>query len=193
LTSALLLLQRPVHAQNSDFGFLLGVTFPQGEVASGPRSYVRGEVGLTGQFNYAFQAIQHAVDLYVELPLVIDARDAGLVTPGVVSGSTSVDLYFTPGVRLKFSPESRISLYGAFGGGLASFGEYEAVTTNRTVSLSSNRITTAALGFGGGLDFRLTRLLSFRIEGRDFVTRSGLGGSGGMHHTVVQLGIAFHF
>ena len=180
-------------AQNSDFGFLVGVTLPQGEVAVGPRTYVRGEVGGGVQFNYAFQAIQHAVDLYVECPLVISALGASRVTPGLVTASTGIDLFFTPGVRLKFSPESRVSFYGALGGGLGSFGEIRSSTGNGNVSVSGGRTTTAALDFGGGLDFRLTRLLSLRVEGRDFVTRSGLGGSAGMHHTMVQFGIAFHF
>ena len=193
LISTLLLATGAARAQNSDFGLLIGATFPQGTVASSPSPYVRGEVGVSAQFNYAFQAIQRAVDLYVELPLVINGRDAGLVTAGTVSGSSGIDLFFTPGVRLKFSPESRVSLYGALGGGLGSFGAYESVTSSRGISLSSTRTTTAALDFGGGLDFRLTRLLSLRVEGRDFVTRSGLGGSAGMHHTMVQFGIAFHF
>ena len=53
--------------------------------------------------------------------------------------------------------------------------------------------TAAAFGFGGGLDFRLTRLLSLRFEGRDFVTRAGLGGERGRTHPFFAVGIGFHF
>jgi len=193
LVSAALLVQGAAHAQNSDFAVLLGVTWPEGKIVSGPGTYVKGSVGGDIQFNYAFQAVQRVVDLYVEFPMVIAGRDTGLTTAGMVSESAGVDFYFTPGVRLKFSPESRVSLYGAAGGGLASLGQLNVLTTNRSVTLSTGRVTTGAFDFGGGFDLRITRLLSFRIEGRDFVTRAGLGGSAGMHHGLVNFGIAFHF
>ena len=154
---------------------------------------MHSSVGASGQFNYAFQVLQRAVDLYVELPVVFSARDSADVTTTSVSSSSGLDVYFTPGVRMKFSPESRVSFYGDLGGGVASFGGAHVVTAGRAVSISTGRSTTPALDFGGGIDFRLTRLLSLRFDLRDFVTRSGLGGSGGMHHGLFDFGVAFHF
>ena len=53
---------------------------------------------------------------------------------------------------------------------------------------------TAAFDFGGGLDIRLTRLLSLRGEGRDlFLSQGGLSSSGGRNHPIVSFGFALHF
>jgi len=52
--------------------------------------------------------------------------------------------------------------------------------------------TRAAAGFGGGLDFRLTRLLSLRGEVRD-LTSSPQVGFGGWHNLSTQFGFALHF
>jgi hypothetical protein len=59
--------------------------------------------------------------------------------------------------------------------------------------VSSGRSVSPAFGFGGGLDFRLTRLVSLRFDIRDFVTRARLGGSNGHHHGIFGFGVAFHF
>jgi len=140
------------------------------------------------QLNYAWQALQRAVDLYVELPLVIPVRVSGtaIVSPGhvFVAGNSGPDVFFTPGVRLKFSPESRVSFYGAAGFGIASFSGG---------SQGSGRENSPAFEFGGGVDIRLTRLLSLRGDVRDFVTRAGLGETMGRHHGIFQVGMAFHF
>ena len=77
--------------------------------------------------------------------------------------------------------------------GIGSFGTSIATVGQQSVSTTGNRITTAAFGFGGGIDFRLTRLLSLRAEGRDFLTRSGLGGTNGHSHAFFMAGIGFHF
>jgi len=192
-TLTLFLAQRAALAQNSDLGFLAGVSGPGSDVVSGVNSYVHGSVGASGQINYAWQVFQHVVDLYVEMPLVISGRSDTTVTPTSVYSCNCTDVFFTPGLRVKISPQSRVSFYGALGGGLGSFGGFETTVGRGSVTTSTGRTNTAALGFGGGLDFRLTRLLSLRVEGRDFVTRTGLGGTAGRNHSMFQVGIAFHF
>jgi hypothetical protein len=186
----LLLLSRAAQAQNSDLGLLVGVYTPRGEVQVSPSIYIHGSTGASLQANYAWQFLQRAVDLYAELPLVLSLQTTGTVTGTSVTGSTGA-LFFTPGVRVKVSPESRVSFYGALGGGLASFSL--PVTVTSTSITGGGRTTTAALGFGGGIDFRLTRLLSLRFDARDFVTRAGLGSTAGRNHGVYSFGIAFHF
>ena len=47
--------------------------------------------------------------------------------------------------------------------------------------------------FGGGLDFRLTRLISLRAEVRDFVSRRGIGLTDGRNHLVFGFGMGFHW
>ena len=60
---------------------------------------------------------------------------------------------------------------------------------------SSIRWTVAgAIDFGGGLDFRLTRLMSLRAEARDFVVSGKhLGGQDGYNHPIFGFGVGFHF
>ncbi|MBZ5575363.1 MAG: hypothetical protein LAP40_02245 [Acidobacteriia bacterium] len=188
----LMLATGAAHAQNSDLAILAGISGPRGQVTTAPTTVISGSVGASGEVNYAWQALQRAVDLYIELPLVITGQDRGTVTPGRVSDLSFKDVFFTPGARLKISPQSRVSVYAALGGGIASMGTTMSVVSPGSVSETSNRATTAALDFGGGLDFRLTRLLSLRAEGRDFVTRASLG-SAGRNHWMFLAGIAFHF
>jgi hypothetical protein len=186
-----------LQAQNSDLGLLAGISGPRGQttVAEGT-STVSGSVTPSLQVNYAWQIRQRAVDLYVELPLVIPFRVHGSVVAGpggsMATSNSGPDIYFTPGLRLKFSPESRVSFYGAAGFGIASFAGAEMVASHAT-SVTVGRRNSPALGFGGGLDLRLTRLLSLRGDVRDFVTEAGLGDVNGRNHGIFQVGIAFHF
>jgi hypothetical protein len=184
-------------AQNSDLGLLAGISGPRGQTTvTGHTSTESGSVTPSFQINYAFQVLQRAVDLYVELPLVVPVRVSGTVIAGpggtVVAGNSGPDVFFTPGLRLKFSPESRVSFYGAAGFGIASFAGGQMVAAPATV-VTEGRLNSPALGFGAGLDLRLTRLLSLRGDVRDFVTEAGLGDVSGRNHGIFQLGIAFHF
>jgi hypothetical protein len=184
-------------AQNSDLALLAGVSGPRGQtIVTGGTSTVSGSVTPSFQINYAWQVLQRAADLYVELPLVVPVRTSGTVVSGpggtAVAGSSGPDLFFTPGIRLKISPESRVSFYGAAGFGIASFGATSTIVLPATV-VAGNRRNSPAFSFGGGVDLRLTRLLSLRGDVRDFVTGAGLGGVTGRNHGIFQLGIAFHF
>ena len=61
------------------------------------------------------------------------------------------------------------------------------------VTASSGWTVRAAVEFGGGLDFRLTRLVSLRGEVRDFVSGRGLGGVAGRHHPIYGFGVGLHW
>jgi hypothetical protein len=155
----------PALAQNSDFGLLYGFRpcreCPRSTVASG------------SQFNYGYQLLSAQTGgLYVEFPLVSATNPVRNVT-----------YLFAPGVRFKLASQSRFSLYGALGVGVATFGG----------TATASRTTSGAVDFAGGMDFRITRLLSARVEARDFVTRPGLGDTEGRNHAMYFLGIALHF
>ena len=182
-----------LHAQNSDLALLAGISGPHGEVVQSPTSVISGSVGASGQINYAWQVVQRAVDLYVELPLVLTGENSGVVRPAMVSSTTGLDVFFTPGVRVKFSPQSRVSFYAAVGGGVASLGSSESVVEPGLVTEVNKRTASAALDFGGGIDFRLTRLLSLRVDGRDFVKGRDPSGASGRNRWMVLVGVAFHF
>ena len=163
LLLTMLLLAGCTAAQNSDLAVLVGISGPKGQVtnAAGVQT-VSGSVTPSYQVNYAWQVLQRAVDLYVELPLVIPVRVTGIVAagPGVAAeaANSSPDVFFTPGARVKFSPEARVSFYAAAGAGIASFAATPSLVAPLTV-VAGSRQTSFALGIGGGVDFRLTRLL----------------------------------
>jgi opacity protein-like surface antigen len=203
ILALLVLIAGVAWAQNSDLAVLAGISAPRGEtVVGGGTVKASGSVTPSFQLNYAWQVLQRRADLYIELPLVIPVRTSGETTvigakfanPGavLVTGNSGPDIFFTPGVRLKISPESRVSFYGAAGFGIASFSGPSTIVVPSTVVVSK-RQNSAAFGFGGGIDFRLTRLLSIRGDARDFVTKEGLGGVTGRNHGIFQAGIAFHF
>src|ERR1051326_1965015 len=76
-------------------------------------------------------------------------------------GSPFSTFFFTPSLRLKFAPSSRVSPFVSAGGGLGTF------------SAGSGLDKHGAFQVGGGLDFKTPlRYLAFRIEARDFVTGS---------------------
>jgi hypothetical protein len=185
-------------AQNSDLGLLAGISGPRGSITvAGGTVTQSGSVAPSLQLNYAWQVVERKTYLYVELPLVIPFREGGTVATSpagtVVVGDAGPDVFFTPGLRLKVSPQSRVSFYGAAGFGIASFGGSTISASPALTSVAGGRQNSVAADFGGGIDLRLTRLLSLRGDARDFVTRAGLGGVSGRNHGIFQLGIAFHF
>ena len=191
----LMMLAGSARAQNSDVGLLLGISGPTSsvEVAGTTVKIVSGSVGAHGQINYAAQLRETSAGrLYLELPLLLGGHATGTVA-GSVNGSAGGMFFFTPGLRLNIAPHSRVSLYVAAGAGPAAFGESRTVVSKGFVSASTGWTVSAALDFGGGLDFRLTRLMSLRAEARDFVSGKGLGGVQGRHHPIFGFGVGFHF
>jgi opacity protein-like surface antigen len=177
-------------AQNSDLAFLFGASGPSSASVSG--GTVSGSFGFGFQANYAVQLHETpAGQLYIELPLMLAERLQGTVDANVTA-TTKDSIFLTPGVRWRFTPQKRVSFYAAAGAGIGSFGTALDVVGQGTVSATTSRTTTVAFGFGGGIDFRLTRLLSLRAEGRDFLTPSGAGTSS-HSHAFFMAGIGFHF
>ena len=78
---------------------------------------------------------------------------------GSFLSSSYSSTFFTPAAQLRLLPNSRLSPFASFGGGMARFAG------------GGTSGTTGALQFGGGVDFR-TPLSHFalRAEGRDFVS-----------------------
>jgi hypothetical protein len=180
-------------AQNSDVGLLLGISGPSSQVVTGTQTRVTGSVGASGQINYARQLKEYnAGRLYLEMPLLIGARATGTVA-GYVFGSVQTGIYFTPGVRFNINLEPRVSLYVAGGAGLASFNQNRSLVSRTGISVTNGWTTSFAGAFGGGLDFRLTRLISLRAEVRDFVSRRGIGLTDGRNHPVFGFGMGFHW
>jgi opacity protein-like surface antigen len=185
----LFLLAGAALAQNSDLAILGGFIPTSGTVSN---VIITGSVAFGIQIDYAAQLHETpAGQLYLELPWMIAGSLQGAVANDVTAHTTGTN-FFTPGVRWRFTPQRRVSFYAAVGAGIGVYGNTISEVGQGAESTTS-RTTTFAFGFGGGIDFRLTRLLSLRGEGRDFLTRSGLGGSSGPNHSFFMVGIGFHF
>jgi hypothetical protein len=190
----LLLLAGGARAQNSDLGLLLGISGPTSNLDVGTGTRISGSVGAHGQINYALQLRETSAGrLYLELPLLFGGHASGTVS-GVVAGESGGMVFFTPGVRLNIAPHSRVSFYVAGGAGPVAFDESKTVVGNGLISSSIRWTIAAAVDFGGGLDLRLTRLMSLRAEARDFVVSGPhLGGQNGYNHPIFGFGFGFHW
>jgi hypothetical protein len=179
-------------AQNSDLTLMAGLSNAKtSEVVLGSGSSVTGSRTTTFQVNYARQFLStKSGDLYVEFPIFWGANAAlDLGNNTSVFGRNII--FFTPGVRYRIQLQRRLSLYGALGAGVATFGIGTVLANNEAIVPS--RTTSGAVDLGGGLDFRLTRLLSLRTEIRDYITSPHRGGFSGRNHVVYEWGVSFHF
>jgi hypothetical protein len=183
------------NAQNSDLGLLLGVIASPYDVIGGSRSYVSTSVGVAGQINYAYQVKGwRAGDLYLEIPFLVAVRNENWAGSGGASITTKGVGAVVPGVRFKLPLGGRASLYAAGGVGFGIYGENVVSGNPGGGSITNQTTATAAFDFGGGLDLRLTKLLSLRGEVRDLiVSPSSLSNSGGRNNPIFGFGFAFHF
>ena len=99
---------------------------------------------------------------------------------------------FVPGVRLMVPVQSRISVFGAIGGGFCSCSNPN-LTSDNPPDLKTNNTTHGVFSFGGGVDFRLFQAVSIRLDVRDYVTGRDLSGIPGRNHFLPMMGLAFHF
>ena len=176
-------------AQNSDLGLLAGVAHSSFAFENG-RTTSEYRIGF--QLNYAWQLLERpAGRLYLELPVIAPVGSFALVGRGV-SASSSARIFVTPGIRYQVNLQPRLALYVAGGGGIAMKVQRSVFISGINVSATSRTVTRAAAGFGGGVDFRLTRLLSLRGEVRDLITSPQVG-FGDWHNLSTQFGFALHF
>ena len=182
-------------AQNSDLGLLLGVISPSYSVGVGPGARVSADAGAACQINYAYQIKGwQAADLYMEFPFFLAGRGNTLDAPGLSDDSGAFIAAITPGLRLKVRLGGRVSFYAAAGGGIGWFNDNEVLAAPGSYRISGNTTVTGAFDVGGGLDFRLTRLLSLRPEIRDLITtHSSLSAYNSHNNPIYAFGLAFHF
>jgi hypothetical protein len=121
-------------------------------------------------------------------------QGTGIINGAALLGSSRNFWYLTPGIRFKTPTYGRLSFYGSLGGGFATIIEDSAIVGGPN-GASSARVSLgvhAAADYSGGIDVRLSRLLSLRGQGRAFVTSRNLGLIAGHNHPVFLLGLVFH-
>jgi len=170
------------------------LAFGLGGIPSTPRNTIRDRLDLGPstalQVNYSrrFGSGKH-VAVYGEINLL--ASPLRGVSSNLASATRDVaSLYFTPGMRVKFFPSSRISPFLVAGWGL---GLYEQSTTqlDGRANPVPRELVHGAFGFGGGVDVRVWRLLALRGEARDFYTGTpnyNVATIAGGQHNVVAVG-----
>jgi hypothetical protein len=179
--------------QNQDLALPLGVIAPHYSVTSGPGSTVTAGAGVAFQVNYGHQAAGTKWgDLYIEFPVIFATRTDSFNGYRVSANSSGIGA-FVPGARFRFPSFGRASFFVAAGGGVGWYNRNVVSVDRTSVAISGGTSATAAFDFGGGMDLRLTRLLSLRGELRDLVTSQGLLYGAGHHNPVFAFGPAFHF
>lgn len=152
---------------------------------------LEGSVELGLNYGYGYQMVRwSAASLWVEF----DQTFAGInrATSGIPATANLSLATFTLGTRFMVPVQSRVSLYGVGGGGGGPF-HVAVIRGSANPTLSSTETWHGVFEFGGGIDFRLTRLFSVRAELRDYVTGQGLSGATGRHHPLPLAGLAMHF
>ena len=177
--------------QNMDISILAGGRSVQSRVVPGSNATVYG-TALAGQaIGYGYQVARtSAASLWLEYgsSLWFDGASTASL-PGSVSNEMGL---YTLGVRFMVPVQSRISAYGALGGGGGNF-HYDVTVAEPSPHVTANSTHHGVFDFGGGVDIRLTRRISIRGEVRDFVSGAGLSGATGVHHVLPVVGVALHF
>jgi hypothetical protein len=153
-----------------------------------PAAATSGSVGWTWQWTSAHRFHSSAAChfyWYWEVPLVFTFG-------GEAAGVKRAASYFTPGVRFKIPAGTRVSFYGALGGGYIIDNEKDTLIDGQLTAVQDPSGVHPAADFGGGVDLRLNHLVSLRVDGRDYITPVGLGGTAGRNHPLFVAGIAFH-
>jgi opacity protein-like surface antigen len=178
-------------AQRHELGLTLGALF-SADRSTGLTS--GSGAGFQANYGYRLTGGDRAA-LYLETHFLASPhRD-------VESSDTSATanyatLYFTPGIRVKFAPNARVSPYVAAGGGLAWY-EQSREQIGGAPNSAPRNIYRGAFQFGGGVDVKVWNWMSIRAEVRDFYTGSPAYNvpdvRGGQHNVVAGGGFSLRF
>ena len=175
--------------QNSDIRFLFGGAHAGEQTIPGTNIRVNGTNGLGMTIGYGYQVARVAsVSIWAEFAQ--NFHTSGVTSAGI-PGSVNTDfLSYIASGRFMFPIQSRVSAFAVLGGGGGEFHRPSLLSGPVAASYSTWH---GVLETGGGLDIRVNRLLSVRIDVRDEITGRGLSGSSGRHHVIPLAGIAMHF
>jgi hypothetical protein len=181
----------PLMAQRNEVGLTLGRV-----LADEKSSAVELGPGTAFQVNYGRRlAGSDAVAVYGEVHFLASPQRK-VETSIPAAGRDVASLYVTPGVRVKFAPDRRLSPWGAIGGGYGLY-EHSDLTVGGAANPAARLLHRGVFMFGGGLDAKVFRWFDLRFEARDFYSgRADLNvplGGGGQHNVVVGGGFVLKF
>src|SRR6266700_4190465 len=181
VSSCLILVAASACAQESalwdkknEVGFVIGRDLTSGHAIKSPPippPFMDNRVnigrGLTFQGNYGRRLRTSELAAFTfEVPVVYlydqDLNSSNDLIPEGYKG-----LFVTPGVRANLFPNTLVSPWASFGGGLARFTTSKNGVYN-VLKVPGKSNTTSAIEFGIGLDVKVWRMLKVRAEIRDF-------------------------
>ena len=179
-----LLLASLLGAQDSSPRQELGLTL--GRVLSDARL----GLGTAMQVDYGYRvATMGSTAVFVDVHFLANPQRKVSVAEPTATQDVAA-LFLTPGVRLKFLYESRVSPYVTAGGGLSVL-EHSRTVFSGQPNPAPRTTKGAAFTYGAGVDVRIHRWLALRGEVRDFYAGSpvlNLRNVPGRQNTVVVSG-----
>jgi hypothetical protein len=156
----------PVRAQNQELTFSLGGIPGQSRALAGSSGSANIAADRSFGINYGRRlAGTRTAALYAEIQFVAIPNRPVSAANAVVPQSYA-SLYLTPGFRLKFFPNSRVSPWAAVGGGYALYQQSALLSNGQNTP--DKFLNRGVFDYGGGLDYRLFRFIGLRGEVRDF-------------------------
>ena len=180
-------------AQNSDTGVLFSFRRSSYSFNNPPNEVKATSNGVSVSLVQAFQLRERGPHrLYIEIPLVtaggvsesVQRREPNLLveTRGQISTLSA-------GPRYQYAISDRWSVYAVADFGVAWYDQ--SSVSSSPFRASKHTEANPAFGYGGGVDFRLSKLISLRGEIRQFVLFGAVPGS--RFGLSPSLGVAVHF
>jgi hypothetical protein len=189
------LVAAPARAQNQELTFSLGGIPDQTRTFQGSAGTAQISADRSFGINYGHRFLDAKIAaLYGEIEFgAIPNR--GVTSATAIVPQDFASLYLTPGLRLKFFPHSRLSPWGAIGGGYALYQQSAKLSNGQNET--DKFLNRGAFDYGGGLDFRLFRFIGLRVEVRDFLSGNPdlnvALNSSTQHNVVASAGVILHF
>jgi len=188
--------QSTEHLQSQELTFSLGGISGQTRTLRGsPAGTAQIAADRTLGVNYGHHlAGTRVAALYSEIEFVA-IPNRGVTSATAVVAQNYASLYVTPGVRLKLFPRRRFSPWGAIGVGYALYQESNQLSNGQNTT--NKFLNRGVFDYGGGVDYRLFRLIGLRGEVRDFLSGNPNLNTGPIsstqHNVVASGGIVLHF
>ena len=158
----------PARGQNQELAFSIGGIPGQTRNFQGSAGTAQISADRSFGINYGHRLLDAKIAaLYGEIEFVAIPNRSVTSATAIVPQSYA-SLYLAPGLRLKFFPSSRLSPWGAVGGGYALYEQSAKLSNGQNET--DKFLNRGVFDYGGGLDFRLFRFIGLRAEVRDFLS-----------------------
>src|ERR1700756_3923447 len=185
----------PARGQNQELTFSLGGIPGQTRTFQGSAGTAQISADRSFGINYGHRFLDAKIAaLYGEIEFVA-IPNRGVIPATAIVPQSYASLYLAPGLRLKFFPSSRLSPWGAVGGGYALYEQSAKLSNGQNET--DKFLNRGVFDYGGGLDFRLFRFIGLRAEVRDFLSGNpdlnAKLNSSAQHNVVASGGLILRF